>query len=154
MNGPRGNKPLPAFVSIEPNTLPLPPKPGNMAFANADAAYSQAPFVLQDHQALIMRGKLSDARIVSVVLWNAFRQSFDYRYRQTALNREQSQLNDDGEFTIVIAHQDPEFTNWLDTEGRNFGFIYWRFLLPQEAVWEIETEVVDFSDIDKHLSGR
>ncbi|MDG2271765.1 MAG: hypothetical protein P8L39_05650 [Halioglobus sp.] len=61
------------------------------------------------------------------MLWNAFRQSFDYRYRQTALNREQLQLNDDGEFTIVIALQDPEFTNWLDTEGRNFGFIYWRF---------------------------
>ena len=154
LNGPRGNRPLPAFVSIEPNTLPLPVKPGNMALANADAAYSQAPFVLQDHQALIMRGKMPDARTVSVVLWNAFLQSFDYRYRQTSLNREQLQLDDDGGFTIVIAHQDPGFKNWLDTEGRNFGFIYWRFLLPQEAVAEIETEVVEFKDIGNYFPVR
>jgi hypothetical protein len=151
LNGPRGDKPLPAFVSIEPNILPLPVKPGNMALANADAAYSQAPFVLQDHQALIMRGKMPDARTVSVVLWNAFLQSFDYRYRPTSLNRKQLQLEDEGGFTIVIAHQDPGFKNWLDTEGRNFGFIYWRFLLPTDAVEEIKTEVVNFKDIDKYL---
>ncbi len=152
LSGPRGDKPMPAFVSEKPNVLPKPVKPGDMALANADAAYAQAPFILQDDQALIMRGKMpQEARTVSVVLWNAFLMSFDYRYRPASLNREQMQIAEDGSYTIVIAHQDRGHPNWLDTEGRNFGFIYWRFLLPKGDVPAINTEVVAFDELKSRL---
>jgi hypothetical protein len=33
--------------------------------------------------------------------------------------------------------------NWIDAAGLRTGMIFWRFLLPEEEVPPIETEVVD-----------
>ena len=35
---------------------------------------------------------------------------------------------------MILAHKDPGLPNWLDTEGRSFGMVYWRFLLPEGPV--------------------
>ena len=42
----------------------------------------------------------------------------------------------------MIAYEDPAVPNWLDTEGRPFGMVYWRFLLPEGKVDTSQTEVV------------
>jgi len=147
----QGGKATPAFVSTQPNQFVKPVKPGTLALANTDAAYAQAPFVLTDKQALVISGRMPEVRMANVVLWNAYLQTFDYRHRQVSLNREQMVFEEDGRFTIIVAHQDPGHPNWLDTEGRNFGFIYWRFLLPTSDIEKMETLVVDFSELKQAL---
>lgn len=142
-----GARALPAFVSMTPNELPLPVKPGTMANSNADAAYAQAPFLLADDEALIIRGRFPKSVTSNVVLWNVYLQSFDYLHRQVSLNRAQTVLEADGSFKMIVAHQDPGHPNWLDTEGRNFGLMYWRFLLPEGKIEPLTTEVVKFSTL-------
>ena len=135
----------PAWVSRLPNQFPRPGRDDsnrNIDYAAVDNVYSMAPFVLKPDQALVMSGRFPPARFANVMLWNQFMQTFDYETRQVSLNRRQVELEADGSFRIVIAHRDPGTPNWLDTEGRGFGMVFWRFLLPEEAIEPIETAVI------------
>ena len=124
----------PSWFSLVPNELPA-PEPWQSAdgggFGAVDNAYAAAPFVLADDQALVMEGRLPACRYANVCLWNRFMQTYDYRYRSIGLNRAQLALDGDARYRIVIAHRDPGAPNWLDTEGRGHGIIFWRFLLPE-----------------------
>jgi hypothetical protein len=137
-----GDGEQPAFVSREPNQFPKPVKPGDHALAAADAAYSMAPFVLGPDEALVITGKWPDCRCANVTLWNRHLQTFDYVHRRVSLNRAQTKLDADGRFRIVIAHRDPGEENWLDTEGRPFGMVFWRYFLAEGDIETPQAEVV------------
>jgi hypothetical protein len=130
---PRENQP--DFVSRVPNEFPKPVKPGDFGLAAADAAYSMAPFMIPPKQALVIDGRWpADCRSANVCLWNRHMQTFDYLNRQVTLNRKQTTLEADGSFRIVIAHEDPGVPNWLDTEGRAFGLVFFRYMLPESEI--------------------
>jgi hypothetical protein len=137
----------PDFVSREPNAFPPPVKPGTHALAAADAAYSMAPYVLGPDEALVMTGRWPECRFANVALWNRHLQTYDYAHRTVSLNRAQTKLNDDGSFTMVIAHRDPGVPNWIDTEGRPFGMVFWRFFLPEGPVETPQAQVVNINDL-------
>jgi hypothetical protein len=80
------------------------------------------------------------------VLWNRHTHTLDYRYRRTSLNRKQTTLEHDGSFKIVLAASDPGVPNWLDTEGRPSGSVFWRFQLPEGEIAPLETKVVKIGD--------
>ena len=107
------------------------------------------PFLLGPDDALVMEGRLPECCFANVVLWNRFMQSLEYRDRTISLNRRQMKLGPDGSFRIVIAHRDPGVPNWLDTDGRPFGTIFWRFLLPQEEPERPRTQVMALADVAK-----
>ncbi len=135
----------PAWVSRVPNQFPRPQRDDsneNIAYAAVDNVYSMAPFVLRPDQALVMTGRFPEARFGNVMLWNQFMQTLDYETRQVSLNRKQIVYEADGSFRIVIAHRDPGVPNWLDTEGRAFGMVFWRFLLPEEVITPLHTELI------------
>ena len=134
----------PAFVSRIPNTFPPPVKPGAHALAAADAAYSMAPYVLGPDEALVITGRWPKCRSANVNLWNRQLQTYDYLRHRVSLNRAQTQLEADGSFRVVIAHRDPGMPNWLDTEGRTFGLVFWRFMLPEGGIETPQAEVVTF----------
>ena len=46
----------------------------------------------------------------------------------------------------MIAHRDPGVPNWLDTEGRPFGLVFWRFFLPEGEIDTPQAEVVKLSE--------
>lgn len=143
----RQDAPQPAWVSRIPNTFNPPEKPGTMAFSAVDNAYTMAPYYLKDDEALIMRGRFPKCVFANVALWNRFLQSYDYANRQISLNRVQTKTDADGNFTMIVAHTNPGKPNWIDTEGRNFGTIYWRFLLPEGEIVTPTTKVVKFADL-------
>lgn len=137
----------PAFVSREPNAFPPPVPPGDHALAAADASYSMAPYVLGPEEALVMTGRWPDCRCANVTLWNRHLQTYDYAHRQVSLNRAQTRVDPDGSFRIVIAHRDPGVPNWLDTEGRPFGMVFWRYFLPVGDIDTPQASVVQFADL-------
>jgi hypothetical protein len=47
----------------------------------------------------------------------------------------------------VIAHRDPGVPNWLDTEGRPFGLVFWRYMLPEGEIETPRAEVVKLGDL-------
>lgn len=132
----------PAFVSRIPHEFPPPVPPGAHALAAADAAYSMAPYLLGPDDALVISAAWPDCRCVSVSLWNRQLQTFDYLRGPVARNRTQTVVDDDGTFRVVIAHRDPGVPNWLTTEGRPFGLVFWRFMLPEGPIATPTAEVV------------
>lgn len=144
---PMANAEQPPFVSRIPNQFPEPVTPGDFGLAAFDAAYSMAPFVIGPDQALVLRMRWPKCRFGNVCLWNRFQQTFDYANRQVSLNRAQTLRESDGSLRIVIAHRDPGVPNWLDSEGRAFGMVFWRFMLPDGKIETPQAEVVPFDDV-------
>ncbi len=132
----------PAFVSRVPHEFPPPVPPGAHALAAADAAYSMAPYLLGPDDALVMRARWPACRCANVSLWNRQLQTFDYLRHPVSLNRAQAVAGPDGTATIVLAHRDPGVPNWLSTEGRPFGLVFWRFMLPEGPIDTPTAEVV------------
>jgi hypothetical protein len=139
-----------SWVSKVPNQLPPPSideSNEDIGYAAMDNVYSMAPFLLKSDQALVIRGRWPKCRFANVVLWNRFLQTLDYRYRNVSLNRKQTKLEKDGSFKMILAHEDPGRPNWLDTEGRMIGIIFWRFQMPEEEIEPLTTEVVPFASL-------
>ena len=152
---PRDPAQQPAWVSVVPNQLGVPElyAPAESAWGAVDNAYSMGPFLLGPDSALVMEGRLPECSFANVVLWNRFMQSLDYRDRAISLNRRQMTLGPDGSFRIAIAPSDPGIRDWLDTGGRPFGMIFWRFLLPTGPFEPIRTRVVPVNEVAKLARG-
>lgn len=142
-----GEREQPSWVSTTPNAFPPPELPGTFAFAAADAAYSMAPYALAPDEALVMAGRWPECRFANVCLWNRYLQTFDYAHRPVSRNRANTALEPDGSFRIVIAHEDPRVPNWIDTEGRPFGMVFWRFFLPEGPIETPQATVVKLADL-------
>jgi hypothetical protein len=137
------------FVSTTPNELPQPTvfrMSGSDTWGAMDIAYAMGPFELAKDEALVMEGRFPECAFANVVLWNKYMQSLEYRDRRVSLNRNQIKLEQDGSYRIVIAHSDPGVANWLDTEGRKGGTIFWRFLLPADTPPKPVCRVVKMSE--------
>lgn len=140
----------PRWVSTTPNQLPQPIPDDDqtgIGYAAKDNIYSMCPFVLKPDQALVIEGRYPKCRFSNVVLWNRFMQTLDYETRQVSLNRKQTKLEPDGSYRIVVAGTDPGVPNWIDTEGRFVGTIFWRFLLPEEDIEPFKTSVVSTASL-------
>ncbi len=137
----------PTWVSTTPNVFNPPEKPGDLAFAAFDAAYAMAPYVLGPDEALVIRSSWPECRYGGVNLWNRYLQTYDYVNRPAGRNRANTTVDDDGTWTMVIAHEDPGVPNWLDTEGQPFGIVYWRWFLPEGEVPTPEAEVVKLAEL-------
>jgi len=148
---PMANAQLPPFVSVVPNRFPQPTKPGNLGLAAFDAAYSMAPFLIGPEDALLLRGRWPHCRCANVSLWTRHQQTLDYANRPISLNRAQTRSDADGRFTLVLAHGDPGVPNWLDTEGRKLGLVFWRFMLPEGEIETPSAEVIPISELSRHL---
>jgi len=135
----------PPWVSRTPNQFVPPKKDAThdaITYAARDNVYSMAPFVLGPDQALLIRGRFPECRFSNLVLFNRFLQTLDYEERSISLNRAQTVLGADGSFEMIVAHRDPGRPNWLDTEGRPYGIMFWRFQLPEGDIGPLETQVI------------
>ena len=71
----------------------------------------------------------------------------DYANRPVSRNRAQTKLEPDGTFRMVLAHGTRGVPNWIDTEGRAFGLVFWRFFLAEGEVETPRAEVVKFAEV-------
>jgi hypothetical protein len=118
-----------------------------MGYAAADNRYLQTKYELAPDEALEMRGRFPDCRFANVLLFTRYWATYDFVNRQISVNRKTTTLEPDGSFRIIVAHEDPGLPNWLDTEGRPRGDIFWRFLLAPGHIEPIRTRVVKLRDL-------
>ena len=137
----------PPFVSLIPNQFPKPVSPADFGLAAFDATYSMAPYFLAPDEALVMTGRWPKCRMGNVSLWNRFMQTLDYANRPVSRNRAQTKLEADGTFRIVLAHENPGVPNWIDSEGKPFGLVFWRFFLVEGDVETPQATVVKFAEV-------
>ena len=152
---PTGQSQPRSWISRVPNVFPPPGKPGDLGLAAFDAAYAMAPFLIGPDEALVIRARWPQCRYANVCLWNRHLQTFDYASRSISLNRAQTVADTDpdanGRFTAVISRTDPGTPNWLDTEARPFGIVYWRFMLPEGEIETPQAEVIPLSELSSRL---
>ncbi len=144
---PMANREQPAFVSKVPNVFPQPVRPGAFTLAAFDAAYSMAPYLIGPDQALLITGRWPKCRSGHVCLWTRHQMTYDFANRPVGLNRKQTQLEPDGSFRMWIAHRDPGVPNWMDSEGRPFGMVFWRFFLHEGEIETPQATLVPFAEI-------
>jgi hypothetical protein len=106
-----------------------------------------APYLLAPDEALVMAARWPACRFANVSLWNRYLQTYDYAHRPAGRNRANTALEPDGSFRIVIAHQDPGVPNWIDTEGRGFGMVFWRYFMPEGDIETPKASVVKLADL-------
>jgi hypothetical protein len=115
--------------------------------AAVDQANLTAPFSLRPDEALLIDGRFPRCRFANIVLWNRRLQTLEFARRQSSLNRRQTELERDGSFRLVVAHEDPGLPNWLDTGGEREGLIFVRYLLPEEQPLPLSTRVVPLQEL-------
>jgi hypothetical protein len=106
-----------------------------------------APYLLGPDDALVVTARWPRCRCANVSLWNRQLQTFDYLRHPVSLNRAQTTPGPDGTFRLVIAHRDPGVPHWLSTEGRPFGLVFWRFMLPEGPIATPTAEVVPLASL-------
>lgn len=95
----------------------------------------------------MITGRWPRCVFANVALWNRYLQTYDYVHRPVSLNRASTVPEPDGSFRIVLAAEDPGIPNWIDTEGRPFGMVFWRFFLPEGEIETPKATVVKREDL-------
>jgi hypothetical protein len=128
----------------EPNQIdePYPVAKVTFGWAAGDAAYAMGSFDLADDEALVMKGTSPECAFWNCCLWNPFLHTYNYDYEQVTINGAQAQYEDDGSWTLVIAHRDPGRPNWLSTQGHPRGRIWFRWFYPADTPARPTCEVV------------
>jgi hypothetical protein len=142
----------PAYVGREPNQVGVPggwDASGGSGWGAVDNVYASGRYQLGPDEALVMEGRFPKCVFANVVLWNRFLAAHDYAQRRCSLNQRQTKLEPDGSYRIAIAARDPGIPNWLDTEGRSSGQIFWRFQLPESRPEQPRCRVVPVEEVAK-----
>jgi len=61
-----------------------------------------------------------------------FFNSMDYLYRPVSYTPSRTAVDNDGKVRLILAHQDPGYHNWLDTQGFERGNVTYRHMLAGE----------------------
>jgi hypothetical protein len=76
----------------------------------------------------------------------AFFTSMDYLYRPVSYTPSRTAVDGDGKVRLVLAHRDPGYQNWLDTQGFQRGNVTYRHMLEGEPV-ALGTRLVKHADL-------
>jgi hypothetical protein len=127
----------------EPNVIdePYPVPAQTYGWAAGDAAYAMGSFDLGDDEALVIQGRSPECAFWNLCLWNPFLHTYNYEYEQVTINGSQVIYEDDGSWTIVVAHRDPGRPNWVSTQGHPRGRIWFRWFFPSATPERPTTKV-------------
>jgi hypothetical protein len=129
---------------------PYPVPQQTFGWAAGDAAYAMGSFVLDEGQALVLRGISPPCAFWNLCLWNPLLHTYNYAYEPVTINGSQITYEDDGSWEIVVSGRDPGRPNWLHTQGHDKGRLWFRWFLPTETPEPISAEVVSVNQLHHH----
>lgn len=118
------------------------------AISGTDNLYMISSYQLADDEALIIEAQPPETRYWNLSLETRWHECLNYLHRPRSKTLDQVQYHSDGSVTFIVAHQDPEHPNWLDTAGHNFGFLTFRWLETSTAKLP-QVHLVKFSELKK-----
>ncbi|MGH8453245.1 MAG: DUF1214 domain-containing protein [Nevskiales bacterium] len=136
--------------SYLPNANQLPP--ANQALCQSvggdpNIFYYHSYWRLAPDEALVIRiPRIPKCRFWNLQVNNWWMESLDYRYHRIHHNPHTVKHDADGGVTLVLAHQDPQHPNWLETTGHDNGTLCLRWVGAEEHVHP-ETRVVKLSEV-------
>lgn len=91
-----------------------------------------------------------DDRFWMLTNMGTFMNSMDYLYRPVSYSPARTKVDSDGKVRIIVAHSDPGFHNWMDTQGFEVGHIGARVNFSSEG-YAFRTRVVKHAELAQHL---
>lgn len=91
-----------------------------------------------------------DDRFWMLTNMGTFMNSMDYLYRPVSYSPARTKVDSDGKVRIVVAHSDPGFHNWMDTQGFEVGHLGARVNFSSEG-YAYRTQVVKHAELARHL---
>lgn len=82
----------------------------------------------------------------SLTNMGVFFTSMDFLYRPVSYTPSRTVVDDDGKIRVIVAHRDPGFHNWMDTQGFERGNVTYRHMLDGDPV-PLHTSVVKHDDL-------
>ncbi|MDY6996861.1 MAG: hypothetical protein SW019_09705, partial [Actinomycetota bacterium] len=79
-----------------------------------------------------------------------FFDSMDFRYRPVSYTPSRTTVDSDGSVRIILAHRDPGFHNWMDTQGFECGNVTYRHMLDGQPA-ALHTRLVKHADLAGEL---
>jgi hypothetical protein len=123
------------------NKLPqFDPEVSNAAGGDADIIYYHSYWKLEKDEALIIRVKPPVCDTWNFQLNNYWMESLDYRYFNICINMGNAHYKADGSVTVVVAHEDPQMHNWLNTCSHSEGTMCWRWYRLEDGESPIEPD--------------
>ncbi len=104
---------------------------------------------LKPDEALIVEWDRND-KFWMLTNMGTFMNSMDYLYRPVSYSPARTKIDSDGKIRIVLAHSDPGFHNWMDTQGFEVGHLCARNNFTSEGT-EFRTQVVKHAELASHL---
>ncbi len=101
---------------------------------------------LGDDEALVLRCKAPKARYWSIHSQTRWMESPDYQNHQIIFTSANTQIDDDGYFTLVISHANPGVKNWLDSTGLRNMTICFRAVLCEDPELEVDWKRVSLDE--------
>ena len=132
------------------NKLPqFDPEVSNAAGGDADIIYYHSYWKLAKKEALVIRVKPPDCNTWNFQLNNYWMESLDYRYFNVCINMGNAHYEEDGSVRVIVAHEDPNLPNWINTCSHFEGTMCWRWyrLAKGENPVEPECEVVPINTL-------
>lgn len=103
--------------------------------------YLHGYWKLAEDEALVINSRVPECTFWNFQCDNVWMESLDYRNHRIHVNGHSAKLNDDGTVTIVVAHRDPGYVNWIETAGHGHGTMLLRWTGAKEHPLP-ETKVV------------
>jgi len=112
--------------------------------SDADMVYHGGRWVLGDDEALVVTVHPPAAEFLywGLTVANPWMESYDYRHTTTSLNNRRARNDDDGAWRVAISPRDPGVRNWLDTGGRQEGYMLLRWVLASQDPPHPDAELV------------
>jgi hypothetical protein len=79
-----------------------------------------------------------------------FGNSMDYLYRNVSYTPSRATVDADDHVRLIMAHEDPGYHNWFDTQGFEEGYATYRNLMSRKFE-KISTRVLKLRDLEKEL---
>ena len=132
-----------------PNQFPPDRSANNVDDAKRGRLAAHMVWTLERDEALIVTFD-AHAGFWMVSLGGVFMNSFDYLYRPVSYTPARTHIDTDGKVRLVLAHDDPGYHNWLDTQGFECGNLTYRNLLTQTPT-SLSTQLIRRADLERTL---
>ena len=108
------------------------PKISNAAGGDANIIYYHSHWKLSENQALLIEVMPPECDTWNFQLNNHWMESLDYRYFNIHVNKHSAHYKPDGSVQVVVAHENHNFENWINTVEHTQGTMLWRWWYAKE----------------------
>ena len=129
------------------NELPLfDEKKSTAAGGDPNIDYYHSYWKLSKDEVLVIDFTPPDCEFWNFQLNNHWMESLDYRYFKIHVNNHTAVYKSDGSVRLIVAHQDPGYSNWINTVGHKEGTMLLRWVRAKTKPQPI-CKVMNFEEL-------